>query len=233
MSELALQKSDANAPLPMLLDRAASALTSAKTSGEVLEAKQMAQVAYDAAKSAGRVAKAKKAHDDVIGAVYRAQADAALIEARAKMRLADEYDAAQERGEVQRHGGQGKRDVPNENIPSVDDIGLSRKEIHEARQLRDAEQAEPGIIERTVNERVEQGQEPTKAAIRAAAKRKPASRKRDVLKVLEPIEALANTDMIATGFIKALTQKDSERLEESLYRARLLINQIYEAYYDA
>ena len=38
------------------------------------------------------------AHDDVLGAVYRAQADALMIEARAKMRLADEYDAAQERG---------------------------------------------------------------------------------------------------------------------------------------
>ena len=36
---------------------------------------------------------------------------AMAIEARAQIRLADEYDAAQERGEVQRHGGQG-RDIP-------------------------------------------------------------------------------------------------------------------------
>lgn len=233
MNDLAVQMADENTTLPALLDRAAIALASAKTSGEVLEAKQMAQVAYDAAKSAGRVAKAKKAHDEVIGAVYRAQADAALIEARAKMRLADEYDAAQERGEVARHGGGRNFNVPDGNVePSAEDLGLSRKEIHEARQLRDAEIAEPGVIERAVNERVEQGQEPTKAAIRAVAKKKPASRKRDVLKILEPIEALANTDMVAMGFIKALTQKDSERLEESLYRARLLINQIHEAYYD-
>src|SRR5690606_37396050 len=86
--------------LPALLERASNALASARTSGEVLEARDLAAVAYDAAKSAGRIARAKKAHDDVIGAVYRAQADAALIEARAKIRLADEYDAAQERGEV-------------------------------------------------------------------------------------------------------------------------------------
>jgi hypothetical protein len=33
-------------------------------------------------------------------AVHRAQADALEIEAKAKRRLADEYDAAQERGEV-------------------------------------------------------------------------------------------------------------------------------------
>lgn len=234
MNDLAVQMADENTTLPALLDRAAIALASAKTSGEVLEAKQMAQVAYDAAKSAGRVAKAKKAHDEVIGAVYRAQADAALIEARAKMRLADEYDAAQERGEVAKSGQYARANVLDANVcpPSAKDLGLSRYEIHEARQLRDAEIAEPGVIERTVNERVEQGQEPTKAAIRAVAKKKPASRKRDVLKILEPIEALANTDMVAMGFIKALTQKDSERLEESLYRARLLINQIHEAYYD-
>lgn len=232
MNDLAVQMADENTTLPALLDRAAIALASAKTSGEVLEAKQMAQVAYDAAKSAGRIAKAKKAHDEVIGAVYRAQADAALIEARAKMRLADEYDAAQERGEVASRGGERSGREHSTPAPSAEDLGLSRKEIHEARQLRDAEIAEPGVIERTVNERVEQGQEPTKAAIRAVAKKKPASRKRDVLKILEPIEALANTDMVAMGFIKALTQKDSERLEESLYRARLLINQIHEAYYD-
>lgn len=80
--------------------------------------------------------------------VYRAQADAALIEARAKMRLADEYDAAQERGEVQKAGGDRVSNVPNRNnAPTVDDLGLSRKEIHEARQLRDAEQAAPGIID--------------------------------------------------------------------------------------
>jgi hypothetical protein len=36
-------------------------------------------------------------------------------------------DAAQERGEVQKHGGQGKRDVPKENIPpTAADAGLTR-----------------------------------------------------------------------------------------------------------
>lgn len=156
--------------LPALIDRAASALVSARTSGEVLEARNLAAVAYDAAKSAGRMARAKRAHDDVIGAVYRAQADAALIEARAKMRLADEYDAAQERGEV---AGVGKpANVPEgNNKPTAADVGLSRKEIHEARILRDAEKAQPGVIEKTVNDRVQAQQEPTKAAIKKAARK--------------------------------------------------------------
>lgn len=126
----------------------------------------MARVAYDAAKSAGRIVRAKKAHDDVLAAVYRAQGHALEIEARAKIRLADEYDAAQDRGEVQPHGGQLPRDVAGNNIPSAADIGLRRYEIFEARQLRDAELAEPGIIERTIAERVESGEEPTKAALR-------------------------------------------------------------------
>ena len=47
-----------------------------------------------------RFQRAKAAHDDLIAATHRAQADALEIEALAKRRLADEYDAAQERGEV-------------------------------------------------------------------------------------------------------------------------------------
>jgi hypothetical protein len=65
-----------------------------------------------------------------------------VIESRAKRRLADEYDAAQERGEV---AGQGKPvNIPDGNIKAtVEDLGLTRKDIHEARQIRDAEAAEP------------------------------------------------------------------------------------------
>jgi uncharacterized protein YjiS (DUF1127 family) len=57
-------------------------------------------------------------------------------------RLADEYDAAQERGEVatQRDG---RRSKAEHLKPTTADIGLSRKEIHEARMIRDAEAAEP------------------------------------------------------------------------------------------
>ncbi len=38
------------------------------------------------------------------GGLHRAQADALEIEAGAKRRLADEYDAAQERGEILANG---------------------------------------------------------------------------------------------------------------------------------
>jgi hypothetical protein len=64
---------------------------------------------------------------------------ATLIEAVAKRRLADEYDAAQGRGEVAtaRDGRLG-RSQPERLKATAADIGLSRKQIHEARTARDA-----------------------------------------------------------------------------------------------
>ena len=154
--------------LPALIDRASRTLAGARTSGEVLEARDMASVAYDAAKSARRF---RDAYGTVEIAVNRAQADALLILSRAKMRLADEYDAAQERGEVAKHGGGRNFNVPNENVETTAaDLGLSRKEIHEARQIRDAEAADPGVVERTVEGLLSEGIEPTKAAVREAVK---------------------------------------------------------------
>jgi len=59
------------------------------------------------------------------------------------MRLAEEYDAAQDRGEV---AGHGRSKVEPDNLTTAADLGLRRDEIHEARQFRDAERADPGII---------------------------------------------------------------------------------------
>jgi hypothetical protein len=94
----------------------------------------MAGAAYTAAKAAARLAKAKGAHDELIAKAHRAQADALEIEAMAKRRLADEYDAAQERGEVA--SGRPKT-LPDGNTSATQaEVGLSAKEIHEARQIR-------------------------------------------------------------------------------------------------
>jgi len=157
--------------LTALVDRASKALAGARSAAEVLEARDMASVAYDAAKKAARLGKAKRAHDDLISAVYRTQADALEIEAQAKRRLADEYDAAQERGEVaKRSDGTAIRDhVPGENkVATVADVGMSRKDIHEARIIRDAEKENPGIIRQALDKMLESGEEPTKAEVRRA-----------------------------------------------------------------
>jgi hypothetical protein len=68
-------------------------------------------------------------------------ADAVEIETQASCRLADEYDAAQARGEVGKEGGSGSNQyatVPKENICStVIDIGLTRKQVHEDARCRE------------------------------------------------------------------------------------------------
>lgn len=74
--------------LPSLIDRAASMLSGAKTAAEVLEARDVAGLAYDVAKRAARLQRAERAHDDLVAAAHRAQAHALEIEARAKRRLA-------------------------------------------------------------------------------------------------------------------------------------------------
>lgn len=157
-----------NAPviisLPALVDRAAEVLAGARGAAEILEARDLASIAYDTAKKTARIARAKGAHDTLIAAAHRAQADALEIEAGAKRRLADEYDAAQERGEVKTNGGD--RTVPKANS---EDIGLTRKEIHEARIIRDAEVAEPGVVRRVLDEAIQAGEEPSKAKVRREA----------------------------------------------------------------
>jgi hypothetical protein len=175
MSALDVTAGRDGAGLPAMVSRAASTLASAQSAAEVLEARDMASVAYDMAKRAARLAKAKGAHDELLSKVHRAQADALEIEAAAKRKLADEYDAAQERGEVARTGEQDRvRDsVPYGNaIPSTSkELGISRKDIHEARMIRDAEEAQPGIVRDTIKESIEAGEEPTRAKVRRAVLR--------------------------------------------------------------
>lgn len=189
--------------LPSLIDRAAGALLSAKDSAEVLEARDLASVVYDAAKKAARMAQAKGAHDAVIAAAHRAQADALVIEAEAKRRLADEYDAAQERGEVATPGGDRSK-IPDENFApaTAEDLGLTRKQVHEARQIRDAEEAQPGIVKRTLDRAIADRREPTRAELmreikaeqaeKAAAKREARDQKERALaaRIREGVKAL-------------------------------------------
>ncbi len=153
--------------LPGLIDRAATMLASAKTAAEVLEAREAAGLAYDTAKRAARLGRAKAAHDDLVAAAHRAQAHALEIEAAAKRRLADEYDAAQARGEVAKRGWESG--VDKRNTTTAADLGLRRDQIHDARLIRDAEVAEPGFVRRTLEDKLERGEAPTRSAVRRAA----------------------------------------------------------------
>lgn len=160
--------------LPRLIDKATAALEGARNSAEVLEARDMARVAYDAAKSAGRIAKAKTAHDSIISEVHRAQAHALAIRARAEMRLAEEYDAAQERGDVATGNRTKDFGVEGDNAKpaTAADIGLRRDEIHEARKIRDAERDDPGLIGRAIDNMIQRGEEPTRAKLKSEIEKK-------------------------------------------------------------
>jgi len=186
MNHLAIVSSEQATALPVLIDRAVRALSNARSSAEILEARELASIAYDTAKIAARMATAKGAHDRVVAAAHRAQADALVIEAQAKRRLADEYDAAQARGEVATGRDGPGAGVTNGNAkPTVADLGISRKQIHDAREVRDAEEEEPGIVQRVLDEAIENGEEPTRAKVKRAIKakskrRRPAGHKNTV-----------------------------------------------------
>jgi len=93
--------------------------------------------------------------------------------ARAEMRLAEEYDAAQDRGEVASRGGERSGLQHSPVAPTVADLGIRRDEIHEARKFRDAEIENPGIISRTIEGMVKRGEEPTRAALRKQITERP------------------------------------------------------------
>jgi hypothetical protein len=187
-----VEQSGGTMPLPLLIDRATTALANARSAAEVLEACGMASIAYDMAKATARLGKAKQAHDELIAAAHRAQAEALVIQSQAKRRLADEYDAAQERGEVASGRDGPGAGVSNGNAKAiVAEIGITRKEIHDARLVRDAEAADPGIVRRTVEEDLAARKEPTKAKVRRAVKNVAKRGKSDPIKKIGPKKAPA------------------------------------------
>lgn len=157
---------DAPNSISGMIADAARKLATAKTAAEVLDAKDSAGVAYEAAKVAARFAKVKGAADKVIAAAHRAQANALEIEASAKRRLADEYDGAQDRGEIAK--GRPKTIPDGNTLPTAAEIGVSSKEIMDARQIRDAIAANPGAVKEALSDILDRGDEPTRAALKRA-----------------------------------------------------------------
>lgn len=103
----------------------------------------------------------KCSYDTLVHHVGQGHCYTLPIRAHAEIRLAEEYDAAQGRGEAPKRGGDRRSDQRGEAPPLVrpEDVG-GKGLLREARRLRDAEAADPGIVDRTVNEIVERGEEP-------------------------------------------------------------------------
>jgi ParB family chromosome partitioning protein len=150
--------------LPAVLARAAATLAGATGAAAVLEAREQAGAVYDAARRAERLAAAVNAHDDLVERARRMQADALLIELRAKTRLADEYDHAQARGELASPGRpKNARDAGD--FPGAAPAGVDTRRMAEYRRLRDAVAAQPGVVERAVTALLDEGEQITRAAI--------------------------------------------------------------------
>lgn len=173
------------ATLPVLIERASRALLDAKTSAEVLEARDMARVAYDAAKSSGRYAKGKAAYDEVMQAVRVTQGRAQEIATRAEMRFIEEYDSAKERGEVASVGNPSIVSGGNDR-PTAADLNITRKETHQARKLLDAEKASPGKTKAAIDDIVARGEEPTRAKIQREVVEKPVAPKEIAKPAVDP-----------------------------------------------
>ena len=163
--------------LPALLDKARTKLERAKDAAEVLEAHSQAKIAHDTAAHLERFARAQKAHEALIETCRQMQIDALDIRVRAECRIADEYDAAQERGEVQKQGGdrKSKINLSNEKVdPTVNDIGLTYTQVHAARQLRDVEKLKPGKLREAWQAQLKARDRLTLAAALRAVMSKPA-----------------------------------------------------------
>jgi phage N-6-adenine-methyltransferase len=143
--------------LPVLIDRARGRLAEARTSAEVLEARA-------AAKAALHYAKLQKAANET-------QADCLAMIKRAEIRMADEIDAAQQRGEINRKGGnRGNQYVGNPRTSgfgkiSYADLGLDDRRVAEWRELRDAGAQ---VVDQAIQTALDENRAPTSADIQRA-----------------------------------------------------------------
>ncbi|WP_199201636.1 hypothetical protein [Mesorhizobium sp. L-2-11] len=94
-----------------------------------------------------------------------ARTAAEILDARDKAAMV--YDMAKRAGRLA-----AARNAYDELIPAIHraqaDALISRKAIHEARIIRDAEVVKPGVVRATVDEALAAGKEPTKAKVRQA-----------------------------------------------------------------
>ncbi len=145
--------------LPALIDRARTRLAEARSSAEVLEARAAAMAAM-------HYAKLQKAANET-------QADCLLLIKRAEIRMADEIDAAQQRGEVATDATGGGR--PSKTCPefgqvspaTYDELGISSQRVAEWREMRDAGEA---VVDEAIQAALDEGRAPTNADIQRAVK---------------------------------------------------------------
>lgn len=152
--------------LDVVVERARSLLDD----GDVMAARMLAAGAYDQAKAAASYAQRFGVVEKLVSKARQLQGDALVIEVKALVCIANEVDTAQAAGNLRSTGQRGPnkgRGANSDLPPTSRDIGLNRKQVFIARQLRDAERNDPGIVGRFVADRISQNLEPSRAALRA------------------------------------------------------------------
>lgn len=191
MNDIALRD---QSDLAATVERARSLLDE----GDYQAALMLSSGAYDKAKAAASYASRIKAGEQLIGKARRMQADALLIESRAKIALAFEVDEAQAAGLVASQGR--PKNIPDENVFRLEDAGLTSKQLHEARTLRDAEAKEPGIVERAIEARLSEGLEPSRRSINHAIGTRSASNEEKGDQLYETPEEATKTLLALESF---------------------------------
>jgi N6-adenosine-specific RNA methylase IME4 len=153
MAELIPPTPPGDPSLTALIDRAGQRLRNARTSAEVFEARKLADMALHYA--------------TITRAANETRADCLRIVVMAETRLADEVDAAQDRGEVASAGDNPIVRGSDNQIARVADLGLTRQRLNEWRQVRDAGQE---TVEHVLADAVAAGRTPTKSEILQAAR---------------------------------------------------------------
>ena len=107
----------------------------------------------------------------VTKAANETHADCLRMIVRAEMRMANEIDAGQDRGEVASKGrpsvNVGDSDINPATLP---ELGVRRDQLHEWRETRDAGM---DVVEGAIAEALDEGRPPTKADIRRAVENRP------------------------------------------------------------
>ncbi len=136
--------------------------------GDVERALKLSSVAYDQAKAAAGSAERVKTSRDLVDKARRMQAEALKIESLCYVAMADAVDEAQAKGQIARPGR--PSNISGENVFTLQDVGLDAKHLHEARKLRDHVRDEPDFVERVIEVRLSEGLEPSRAALKKAAR---------------------------------------------------------------
>lgn len=157
--------------------------------GDVRAALLLSTGAYEQAKAAVNYAGKVKASRELIDKARQMQAEALKIESMCYVAMADTIDAAQSSGRI---AGKGRpKNVSNENIFTMEEVGIDRLQLHKARKLRDVVRKQPDFVDRVIAARLEAGLDPSRRSLSHAlgTRSAPSEDKGDQL-YQTPIEAM-------------------------------------------